>query len=71
MKDPYTVDEINLVIGNKIDQFKEQKEVNKEIIKDLQNQLVLQETLDRELWIQIDLLYKMIDAFSEQFNQEV
>lgn len=65
MKDPYTVNEINLVIGNKIDQFKEQKEVNKEIIKNLQNQLALQETLDRELWIQIDLLYKMIDAFSE------
>ena len=64
MIDPRTVDEINLVIGKKIDQFKEQKEVNKEIIKDLQNQLALQETLDRELWIQIDLLYKMIDAFS-------
>ncbi len=64
MIDPRTVDEINLVIGKKIDQFKEQKEVNKEIIKDLQNQLALQQTLDRELWIQIDLLYKMIDAFS-------
>lgn len=64
MIDPCAVDEINLVIGKKIDQFKEQKEVNKEIIKDLQNQLALQETLDRELWIQIDLLYKMIDTFS-------
>ena len=64
MIDPRTVDEINLVIAKKIDQFKEQKKVNKEIIKDLQNQLALQETLDRELWIQIDLLYKMIDAFS-------
>ena len=69
MIDPYTVDEINLVIGNKINQFREQKEVNKEIIKDLQNQLALQQTLDRELWIQIDLLYKMIDTFSELWKE--